>query len=306
MKRNLLSIRETSVEDIESLLSCAGDYKERIASNAALPDLSRKVVGMLFFEESTRTRVSFEQAARYLGLEASNFATSSSSMKKGESLKDTVLTLRYERLDGLVIRHSSSGAPKLAADFFEGPVLNAGDGRHEHPTQALGDALTIRQKKSSIKGLTVAIVGDVEHSRVARSDAWILSKLGANVRFVGPRTLVPDEPSMLPATVFNDLESGLSGADVVIALRLQRERMDQGLLSSESEYVAAYQINKKSLAHAAPDCLVMHPGPINRGIELDDDVADGPRSVIADQVQNGVYVRMAALAWCFGEGGGCE
>lgn len=221
-------------------------------------------------------------------------------MSKGESLKDTILTLRHERLDALVMRHKMSGAPALAARHFNGPVLNAGDGMHEHPTQALGDALTILERKDTIAGLKVAIVGDVAHSRVARSDSWLLSKLGAEVRFVGPRTLIPDHSAMLPGKVFYDLEQGIEGADVVICLRLQKERMSQGLLSSMGEYAAMYQINKETLSYAEPDCLVMHPGPINRGIELDDQAADGDQSAIASQVENGVFVRMACLYWSFG------
>jgi aspartate carbamoyltransferase catalytic subunit len=256
---------------------------------------------MLFFENSTRTRVSFEQAAYYLGMKTANFAASSSSMSKGETLKDTILTLRYERLNGLVMRHKLSGAPALAARFFGGPVLNAGDGQHEHPTQALADALTIIEKKGSIANSRVAIVGDVEHSRVARSNAWLLSKMGAEVRLVGPRTLMPLHTGMLPGHVHYDLASGIRDADVIIALRLQKERMESGLVSSVNEFTKLYQINRETLKSAAPDCLVLHPGPINRGVELDDATADSDRSMITAQVENGIFVRMAALAWAFGE-----
>jgi aspartate carbamoyltransferase catalytic subunit len=220
-------------------------------------------------------------------------------MNKGETLKDTIMTLRYERLDGLVMRHRASGSPTLAARFFGGPVVNAGDGSHEHPTQALGDALTILERKKEIAGLTVAIVGDVEHSRVARSNAWLLSRLGAEVRFVGPRTLIPTQTSMLPGSVFYDLAAGIDGADVIITLRLQKERMEEGMLSSVGEYAAMYQINRDNLRFAKPDCLVMHPGPINRGVELDDESADGENSVIRAQIENGIFVRMAALDWAF-------
>jgi aspartate carbamoyltransferase catalytic subunit len=221
-------------------------------------------------------------------------------MNKGETLKDTVLTLRYERIDGLVIRHRQSGSAALASRFFGGPVLNAGDGMHEHPTQALGDALTILERKERLEGLTVAIVGDVEHSRVARSNAWLLSKMGASVRFVGPQTLLPTNPSLLPATVFHDLEEGLRGTDVVMCLRLQKERMTEGLLGSAAEYASMYQINASTLKWANPDAMVMHPGPLNRGIEVDDFAADGPQSAISAQVENGVFVRMASLFWVFG------
>lgn len=300
MARHLLGIRHLERDDIEDLLSIAADFKLRIIEEKTVPRLDKQVVGMLFFENSTRTRVSFEQAAHYLGMKSANFASGSSSMNKGETLKDTILTLRYERLNGLVIRHKLSGAPTLAAHHFGGPVLNAGDGRHEHPTQALGDALTILERKDSLEGLRVAIVGDVEHSRVARSNAWLLSKMGAEVRFVGPRTLIPSSPGMLPGKVFYDLQAGIDEADVIICLRLQKERMQEGVLSSIGEYANMYQINAETLKYAAPDCLVMHPGPINRGIEVDDEAADGARSAITRQIENGIFVRMASLYWVFG------
>lgn len=300
MARHLLGIRHLEREDIEDLLSIAADFKLRIIEDKPVPRLDKQVVGMLFFENSTRTRVSFEQAAHYLGMKSANFASGSSSMNKGETLKDTILTLRYERLNGLVIRHKLSGAPTLAAHHFGGPVLNAGDGRHEHPTQALGDALTILERKDTLEGLRVAIVGDVEHSRVARSNAWLLSKMGAEVRFVGPRTLIPSSPGMLPGKVFYDLQAGIDEADVVICLRLQKERMQEGVLSSIGEYANMYQVNSETLKYAAPDCLVMHPGPINRGIEVDDEAADGAHSAITRQIENGIFVRMASLYWVFG------
>mgnify|MGYP000961324681 CR=1 FL=1 len=299
MARNLLGIRHIERSDIEELLALSAELKLRVVEGKSVPKLSDKVVGMLFFENSTRTRVSFEQAAHYLGMKSANFAAGSSSMNKGETLKDTILTLRYERLNGLVMRHRLSGAPSLAAEYFGGPVLNAGDGQHEHPTQALGDALTILERKGQLAGLQVAIVGDVAHSRVARSNAWLLAKMGAHVRFVGPRTLIPGNTALLPGEVYHELADGLDGADVVISLRLQKERMEQGVLSSVSEYAALYQVNRESLRFAQPDCLVMHPGPINRGIEVDDYAADGELSSITAQVENGVFVRMAALYWCF-------
>jgi aspartate carbamoyltransferase catalytic subunit len=299
MPRNLLGIRHLQRDDIEDLLALAADFKLRILEGREVPNLSHNVVGMLFFENSTRTRVSFEQAAHYLKMKTANFSASGSSMSKGETLKDTILTLRYERLNGLVMRHRSSGAPSLAARYFGGPVLNAGDGQHEHPTQALADALTILERKREIEGLIVSIVGDVEHSRVARSNAWLLSKMGAEVRFVGPRTLVPSHTAMLPGKVYYDLTTGLEGADVVICLRLQKERMLEGLLSSIDEYAQLYQVNREALRYASSDCLVMHPGPINRGIEIDDNTADGDHSAINAQVENGIFVRMASLYWVF-------
>lgn len=299
MSRNLIAIRLLEVDEIEDLLALSADFKGRVIQGKSVPDMSAQVVGMLFFENSTRTRVSFEQAAHYLRMKTANFAAGSSSMSKGETLKDTILTLRYERLNGLVMRHRMSGASTLAAKFFGGPVLNAGDGSHEHPTQALGDALTIIERKGTLKGLTVAIVGDVEHSRVARSNAWLLSKMGAEVRFVGPRTLMPSHMGLLPGKVYYDLATGIEDADVLICLRLQKERMAEAMLSSTGEYAKMYQINRETLMFAKPDCLVMHPGPINRGIEVDDVAADSERSAITAQIENGIFVRMAALHWVF-------
>ena len=299
MGRNLLGIRQLSVEQISELLAMAQAYKRQVTSKEPLEPMSDVVLGMLFFENSTRTRVSFEQAAHYLGIKTANFMASSSSMTKGETLKDTILTLRYERLNGLVMRHRFSGASTLAARYFGGPVLNAGDGQHEHPTQALADALTIIEKRGSIRGLRVAIVGDIDHSRVARSNAWLLSKLGAEVRFVGPRTLMPVHAGMLPCQVYYDLGTGIRDADVVIALRLQHERMETGIASSIEEFTKMYQINRISLRSAASDCLVLHPGPINRGVELDDTTADSDQSMITTQVENGIFVRMAAISWVF-------
>ncbi|MBS1704461.1 MAG: aspartate carbamoyltransferase catalytic subunit [Armatimonadetes bacterium] len=298
--RNLLGIRNLEPSDIATLIQMASSFKERVnrGENTASP--TKHVIGLLFFEGSTRTRVSFEQAAHYLGHKVTNFASQGSSMSKGETLKDTIETLRYERLESLVMRHPASGSAHLAARFFGGPIINAGDGQHEHPTQALGDALTISEKKGSLSGLRVAIVGDVLHSRVARSNGWLLSKMGAEVRFVGPRTLLPSNLSLFPGTAHYDLLSGIEGADVIMCLRLQRERMRQGLVGSEGEYRRLYQINSRTIRYAERDCLVMHPGPINRGVELDDIAADGAHSTIRNQIENGIFVRMAAFEWVFG------
>lgn len=292
---HLLSIRELTKSQILDLLHLAQDLKDKHLKGKKLPDLSNKVVGMLFLEDSTRTRLSFEQAARNLKMDCSYFGMQGTSMSKGESLKDTVLTLRHEGLDALVMRHKSSGAPYLAARFFGKPVINAGDGMHEHPTQALTDALTVLEHKKRIAGLRIAIVGDVLHSRVARSDLWIFHKLGAEVRLVGPRNLLPKHPGLLPASLHYDLRTGIHNADVIIALRLQKERMESGLISSINEYADLYQINTKTLTSAKDDCLVMHPGPINRGVELDDRTADGAHSLILKQVENGIFVRMAVF-----------
>lgn len=299
MSRHLLAMRHVDPAQIVELIELASTFKTCIRDGRPVPSAEPKTVGLLFFEGSTRTRVSFEQASSYLGFRVCNFVGHSSSMYKGETIKDTVLTLRHERLDGLVMRHRSSGSPTLAARYFGGPVINAGDGEHEHPTQALGDALTILERKQRLDGLVVTLVGDIRHSRVARSNAWLLHKLGSEVRFVGPRTLMPSETGLLPGGVFHDVESGLEDADVVMALRLQKERMTEGTLASISEYRRLYQVNEERLRRAKSDCIVMHPGPINRGIELDDLTADGPRSVITNQIENGIYVRMAALYWVF-------
>jgi len=299
MRRHLLAIRHIDADEIKELLDLAQDFKAKVLKGTMNPITPTKTVGLLFFENSTRTRVSFEQASNYLGLRVVNFSGTGSSMSKGETLKDTVLTLRYERLDGLVMRHKASGSPFLAAKYFHGPIINAGDGWHEHPTQALGDALTIIERKGHLKGLKVAIVGDVEHSRVARSDAWLLSKMGAEVRFVGPRVLMPTQTSKLPGTVHYDLKTGIADADVVICLRLQKERMEDGLLTSVGEYTRLYQVNRAALRMAAPDVIVMHPGPLNRGIEVDDAAADSSYSAITEQITNGIFVRMAALHWVF-------
>ena len=297
---HLLTIRRMDVGDIEAILELAKAYKATVESNGTVVSGPKRTIGLLFFENSTRTRVSFEQAASLLGHKCVSFSGSASSMKKGETLKDTILTLRYEKLEALVMRHEASGSCNLAAKYFQGPVVNAGDGRHEHPTQALADALTIMERKGPIKGLKIAIVGDVTNSRVARSNAWLLSKLGADVRFIGPRTLVPSLTSKLPVKVYHDLRTGLHDVDIVMALRLQRERMDNGTVSV-GEFRRMYQINRSALRGAAPDALVMHPGPLNRGIEIDDLTADGPNSAINEQVTNGIYVRMAALTWTLGE-----
>lgn len=297
---HLLSIRELDSASLRRLLDLSDEMKSCWLSGKGLPSLRGKVVGMMFMENSTRTRVSFEQAARRLELDTTTFGVLGSSMSKGESLKDTVLTLMHEGIDALVMRHASSGAPYLAARCFHGPVINAGDGMHEHPTQALADAMTIREHKGSLEGLKVTIVGDVLHSRVARSNVWLLSRMGADVHLVGPRTLMPRFPGKFPATMHYELAPALEGADVVMALRLQRERMGEGLISSLGEYASMYQINQRTLSYAKPDCLVMHPGPMNRGLEFDDRVPDSPHSVIHRQVENGIYVKMAVFVWALG------
>ena len=249
-----------------------------------------------FFENSTRTLLSFEIAGKRLGADVVNMHAAQSSVKKGETLIDTAITLNAMRSDVIVIRHGSSGAVALIADKVDCPVLNAGDGRHEHPTQALLDALTIRRHKGSIAGLTVAICGDVLHSRVARSNILALTALAAEVRVVGPATLIPDAIEAMGAARFTDMDEGISGAAVVMMLRLQNERMDGAFVPSPREYHALFGLTYERLKRAKPDALVMHPGPMNRGVEIASNVADDVnRSVIAEQVEMGVAVRMACL-----------
>ncbi len=301
MPRGLHAIRLLSDLDIECLIDLSQEIKTNHQSGKpVLPQCSSRMVGLLFFENSTRTRVAFSQAASLLGHKTVQFGSSGSSISKGETLKDTLLTLRFAQLDAMVIRHPSSGATQMAARYFSGPIVNAGDGRHEHPSQALGDALTIIQHKGGLEGRKVAIIGDVLHSRVARSNAWLLSRMGAEVRFIGPKTLIPSATGGLPVQVFYDLRTGIAGCDVVMPLRLQRERMNDGLLPPGSDFASQYQINRSAMKAAAPDAIIMHPGPMNRGVEIDDWAADGPQSAVLDQVSNGIYAKTAALAWAMG------
>jgi aspartate carbamoyltransferase catalytic subunit len=260
-----------------------------------VPTLRGKTVINLFYESSTRTRTSFEIAAKRLSADAINITASASSVTKGETLLDTARNLVAMRPAAIVIRHPSSGAPHLLARLVDCPVINAGDGTHEHPTQALLDLMTIRERKGTIAGLTVAIVGDILHSRVARSNVLALTTLGARVRLVGPPTLLPLEFRLWGAELSPDLRAGLAEADVVMALRLQRERQARNFLPSVEEYSRHFCITPAALAQAKADVLIMHPGPMNRGIEIDSQVADGPYSVILEQVTNGVAVRMALL-----------
>ena len=297
--KHLITLRETSAADIRSLLDTAAVFKEIVERPVKkVPTLRGRAMITLFYENSTRTRTSFEMAAKIMSAEAINIAVAQSSVAKGESLKDTILTLQSLKADCIVMRHSASGAAQFAAEHLDIPVVNAGDGRHEHPTQGLLDMLTIRQNKGEMDGLTVAIVGDIMHSRVARSNIWGLTKMGVKVRLVGPRTLMPLDACQLPVQVYDDLRAGLEGVDVVNVLRLQTERMDKGLLPSLREYARLFGISVQSLKAATPDVLVMHPGPMNRGVEISADVADGAygiHSVIGEQVTNGVAVRMAVL-----------
>jgi len=301
-RKDLLGTAELTVEEIALILDTAETFRDvnkRLIKK--VPTLRGKTVINLFFEASTRTRTSFEIAAKRLSADAVNISTSTSSVVKGETLVDTALNLEAMAPDAIVIRHSSSGAPHQIARIVTAAVINAGDGAHEHPTQALLDALTIRQHKGRIAGLKVAIIGDILHSRVARSNAHLLAKLGAHVVLAGPRTLLPNgfERQIGPAegsvTFAENVSEALIDADVVMMLRIQLERQSGGFFPSLREYSIHFGLNRRRLELAKSDVVVLHPGPINRGVEIDSDVADGPFSLILDQVNNGVAVRMAVL-----------
>jgi aspartate carbamoyltransferase catalytic subunit len=294
--KHLLGIEGLSGQDITAILNAAESFFDvSRRSVRKVPTLRGKTIINLFYEPSTRTRTSFELAGKRLSADVINISTSSSSAVKGESLLDTVRNLEAMQPDAIVLRHSSSGAPHYIAQRTRAHVVNAGDGTHEHPTQALLDAFTIRRMKGKLEGLTVALCGDLLHSRVARSNAHLLTAVGATVRFAGPRTLLPVEAEKLGVTVFDRLEPALEGADVVMMLRVQRERLAGAFLPTTREYSRTFGLNAARLALAKRDAIVMHPGPMNRGVEIDPTVADGPQSVILDQVEAGVAVRMAVL-----------
>jgi aspartate carbamoyltransferase catalytic subunit len=298
-RRHLLDLDDFDRAEIEQYLATAAAMREILRrSTPKTPALTGRTIVNLFLEDSTRTRVSFEIAGKRLNADVVNLSASGSAVKKGESLVNTVRTLEAAGADVIVLRHPASGAAYLAAAMVRGSVINAGDGWHAHPTQALLDLLTIRDAFGTIAGLRVTIVGDILHSRVARSNLWGLTTLGAEVTVCGPPTLLPVAlPLGLPAPVRveHDLDRAIEGADVVMALRLQRERMAAGLLPSLREYSRLYQINDARLERARPDVLVLHPGPMNEGIEIDTATAHGRRSAIEEQVTNGVAVRMAVL-----------
>lgn len=295
--RHLLGIEHLSQADIVALLDLADSYAELNRQpnkhNDALTGLTQ--INM-FFENSTRTQASFEIAGKRLGADVMNMAMQASSIKKGETLIDTALTLNAMHPDLLVVRHPQSGAVDLLAQKVNCAVLNAGDGRHEHPTQALLDALTIRRAKGRLHRLSIAICGDIAHSRVARSNIMLLGKMENRIRLIGPPTLMPSQIDQFGVEVFDNMQEGLRDVDVVMMLRLQRERMDGGFIPSEREYYHRFGLDAEKLAHAKPDAIVMHPGPMNRGVEIDGTLADDiNRSVIQDQVEMGVAVRMAAM-----------
>ena len=302
--RHLLDIDDLEVPDIVSLLDSAEVFFEVSRRPVRkVPTLRGKTLINLFYEASTRTRTSFELAGKRLSADVVNISTSVSSVTKGETLLDTVKTLEAMRPDVVVVRHSASGAPQFISERIACSVVNAGDGQHAHPTQALLDAFTVRRKFGTLEGLTVAICGDSAHSRVARSNALLFRLFGSKVRIVGPRTLLPAYAESLGVEVHEQLETALDGANVVMVLRIQRERLEGALLPSMREYSRTFGISPRTLALAPADALVMHPGPMNRGVEIHPDVADGPQSAVLDQVEAGVAIRMAILYHLAGEAG---
>lgn len=294
--QDILELRSIPVETMESILETAKEMKNIVLRDIKkLPTLRGRSIINLFFEPSTRTRTSFELAGKYLSADVVNITTSASSVVKGESLRDTLLTVEAMGVDVIVMRHSAEGAAHFAAKAVSPIIINAGDGAHEHPTQGLLDIFTIREKKGTIAGRKIVIVGDITHSRVARSDIWGLKKLGADVHLCGPATLMPRDIGELGVTVHTRVEEALEGADVVNVLRIQKERQQKGLFPSSREYARIFGINAARLKLAKPDVLVLHPGPMNRGLEIAFDVAYSEQSAIQEQVTNGVAVRMSIL-----------
>ncbi|MDP1794830.1 MAG: aspartate carbamoyltransferase catalytic subunit [Acidimicrobiales bacterium] len=305
MNQHLLAIDELGAEGIEEVMRTADTFAE--VNRRPIPKvqaLRGKTVVSCFFEDSTRTRLSFETAARRLGADVMTFAAASSSLKKGESIRDTVETLEAIGADAFVVRHKSAGVPAQIARWSNAHVVNAGDGQHEHPTQALLDCYTLRQHLGDLQGTQILIVGDIKHSRVARSNVAAFTALGAKVRLVAPPTLLPVSMEEWPVDVTFNLDGALDDADVVYLLRIQQERMDQALLPSLREYSQLYGLTNERAARLKPGALILHPGPMNRGVEIAADVADAPNAVITEQVANGVSVRMAVLFLLLGGQGG--
>ncbi len=301
--KDMVGLRNITAQEIELVLNTAEAMKGIINRQIKkVPTLRGRTVITVFYEASTRTRTSFELAAKYLSADTVGITAATSSVSKGESLKDTARNLAAMGADVVVLRHPMAGAAELLANTLSASVINAGDGAHEHPSQALLDLYTAREKKGCLEGLKVAIVGDILHSRVARSDIWGYTRMGAEVRLAGPSTLMPKDIQKTGARVCGSVEEALEGADVVNVLRIQTERQQQGLFPSLREYSRMFCINRERLGLAAPDALLMHPGPMNRGIEISPDVADGLQSVITEQVTNGVAVRMALLYLLIGGG----
>jgi aspartate carbamoyltransferase catalytic subunit len=295
-RKDLLGIRDLTVEEIGLILDTATSMKE-IASRdiKKVPTLRGKTIINLFYEPSTRTRTSFEIAGKWMSADVINISTGGSSVVKGESLKDTGLTLQAMHPDVVVIRHPVSGAPELLASYLKASVVNAGDGAHEHPTQALLDLFTIRERRGTLQGLKAAIVGDIVHSRVARSNIFAMQKVGMQVRVCGPATMLPRYLDRLGVEVFKRIEPAIADVDVIMMLRVQLERQGSGLFPTLREYSKLFGLNLDRLKAAKQDVLIMHPGPINRGVEIAPEVADGPYSLIQNQVENGVAIRMALL-----------
>ena len=294
--KHILGIKDLTAEEITFILETADSFKEINTRNIKkVPTLRGKTVVNLFFEASTRTRTSFEIAGKRLSADTVNISASSSSVVKGETLEDTAQNIEAMHPDIIVMRHSASGACDYLAERLNCSVINAGDGTHEHPSQALLDAFTMRQHKGKIAGLTVAIAGDVAHSRVVRSNIYCLNKLGARVKIAGPRTMLPPGLEQLGCEVYSNLEDAITDADCIMMLRIQRERQGKTLIPSLREYSRFFGLNDDKLKLAKPDAIVMHPGPMNRGVEISSSVADGQQNVILDQVENGVAVRMALL-----------
>lgn len=293
---HFISIDDLSVEQIDDVIARADYYARALYDGRWDRDkLDQKIILTLFFESSTRTLTSFDIAAKRLGADVVNWNANVSSLNKDESFTDTIDTLSAMEPDAIVIRHSEYNAPRFVANRVDCPVINAGDSWREHPSQAVLDALTILQEKDTLEGLTVAICGDVAHSRVANSNAKLLTKMGANVRFVAPQMLMPQKLPAEGIDCFDTLEDGIKDADVVMMLRIQKERMDRGSIPDEAAYFNNYGLTFERLKNAKPDALVMHPGPMNRGVEIADDVADDPRSMMKKQVANGIPTRMAIL-----------
>lgn len=295
-RKDLLGLEDLETTEIESILDLAESFREiNFRPIKKVPTLRGKTIINLFYEPSTRTKMSFDIAAKRLSADTFSISKATSSMVKGETLLDTVRNLEAMNPDAIVIRHSAAGAPHWLARNLNLSVINAGDGMHEHPTQALLDMLTIRQHKGKLGGLTVAIIGDIAHSRVARSNIWGLSRMDVKVVVCGPPTMIPKDIDKMPTYVTYDVDEAISEADVIMILRIQQERQREVLLPSLREYSKLYGVTTERLKKAKSDVLIMHPGPMNRGVEISPDVADGPYSVILDQVNNGVAIRMAIL-----------
>lgn len=302
-KKSLLGLKDLSREEIEYILETAKSFKE-VSTRAVkkVPTLRGKTIVNFFFEPSTRTRASFELAEKRLSADTLSFSGSASSLLKGETIKDMARNIEALQVDLIVMRHSSSGAPHLLTQYVKPGIVNAGDGINEHPTQALLDMFTIMEKKKKIEGLKVVFIGDIRHSRVARSNIWGLTKLGAKVTVCGPNTLLPTEVEKMGVKAINSIEEAVEDADAITVLRIQLERQDESFFPSLREYTKTFQLNESNIKEAKKDVIIMHPGPMNRGIELADEIADGPYSVIMDQVTNGLAVRMAVLYLCCGGG----